>query len=367
MGIKAGIVGLTNIGKTTIFNAITASEVPSSNYQFATIDPNTAIVNVPDDRVDEIFANTTSRRKIYNTLEVLDIAGLIKGASKGEGLGNKFLGDIKTVDAILHVVRCFDDENVPHVDNSVNPLRDIDTIEAELMIKDLETVENRIKKNEKLVRSQDKAAKKLQPLYEKLQESLSELVHPRQLELSEEEVASLWDLNLITLKPVIFVCNISEDEIVSGEEGEYLQKVREYAGSHGCGAVAICGKLEEEIALLPDEEKEEYMADYGMKEPGLNTLIKNAYDILGLSTYITEGEIEVRAWNIKKGMKAPQAAGVIHTDFEKKFIKAEVISFVDFRECGFDRNKAKQVGKARLEGKEYLVKDGDIIVFKVGK
>lgn len=367
MGIKAGIVGLTNIGKTTIFNAITASEVPSSNYQFATIDPNTAIVNVPDSRVDEIFDHTTSRRKIFNTLEVLDIAGLIKGASKGEGLGNKFLGDIKSVDAVLHVVRCFDDENVPHVDNSVNPLRDIETIEAELMIKDLETVENRIRKNEKLVRSQDKDAKKVQPLYEKLQEILSELVHPRTLNLSDEDVLSLRDLNLITLKPVIFVCNISEDDIVSGEDSEYLKKVKVYAENHGSGVVSICGKLEEEIALLPDEEKEEYMSDYGMKEPGLNNLIIKAYDILGLSTYITEGEIEVRAWNIKKGMKAPQAAGVIHTDFEKKFIKAEVISFNDFQACGFDRNKAKQLGKARLEGKEYPVQDGDVIVFKVGK
>lgn len=367
MSIKAGIVGLTNIGKTTIFNALTASEAPSSNYTFATIDPNTAIVNVPDYRVDEIFEHITSNKKVYNTLEVVDIAGLIKGASTGEGLGNKFLGNIKEVDAILHVVRCFDDGNVMHVDETVNPLRDIDTIESELMIKDLETVQNRILKNEKLVRTRDKNALILKPVLDKLKETLEELEHPKNLNLTDDEKALLYDMHLITLKPTIFVCNINEDDVVNKTDSEYVLKVKAYAKEHGNNVVTICGKLEEEIALLPDDEKGEYLEDYGLVEPGLNTLIKVAYTTLGLSTFLTEGEIEVKAWNIIKGMKAPQAAGVIHTDFEKKFIKAEVISYEDFVKFDFDRTKAKNAGKARLEGKDYVVQDGDVIIFKIGK
>ncbi len=367
MGIRAGIVGITNIGKTTIFNALTSSEAESTSYSFSTIKPNNAVVDVPDNRVDEIFANVVSNKKVYNHLEIMDIAGLVSGASKGEGLGNKFLSDIKLVDAILHVVRCFDDENVVHVDKTVNPERDIENVETELIVKDLETIENRINKNEKLIRARDRHALDMQPLYEKLQAKMSELEHPRSLELTEQEINSLSDLNLLTLKPVIFVCNISEEELMTGEDSEYTKAVKEYAGKTECGAVKICGRIEAELSLLEPEEKAEFLKDYGLTEPGLNLLIRETYELLGLSTFLTEGEIEVKAWNIRKGMTAPQAAGVIHTDFEKKFIKAEVISYKDFVECNFDRSVAKSKGKARLEGKEYIVQDGDVIVFRFGK
>ncbi len=367
MGIRAGIVGLTNTGKTTIFNALTSSEAESTNYSFSTIKPNIASVDVPDPRVDEIFAHVTSAKKVYNHMEIMDIAGLVRGAGKGEGLGNKFLSDIKLVDAILHVVRCFDDENVVHVDKTVNPARDIETIETELIIKDLETVENRISKNEKLARARNKEAMDLMPLYEKLFTKMSELEHPRVLELSEREIELLKDMNLLTLKPVIFVCNISEDELVSGKDSDYTTSVREIASKTGCGVVKICGKIEAELSVLSDDEKQEFLKDYGLEEAGLNNLIRETYSLLGLSTYLTEGEIEVKAWNIRRGMTAPQAAGVIHTDFEKKFIKAEVISYSDFAECGFDRNTAKAKGKARLEGRDYVVQDGDVIIFRFGK
>jgi len=367
MGIRAGIVGITNIGKTTIFNALTSSEAESTNYSFSTIKPNTAVVEVPDYRVDEIFAHVVSNKKVYNHLEIMDIAGLVKGASKGEGLGNKFLSDIKLVDAILHVVRCFDDENVVHVDKTVNPKRDIENIETELIIKDLETVENRISKNEKLVKARNKEAMDIHPLYEKLYAKMSELEHPRLLNLTEQEKEMLRDMNLLTLKPVIMVCNISENELLEGKDSQYTKDVKEIAQQTGCGAVKICGKVEAELSLLSPEEKKEFLKDYGLEHPGLDLLIRETYNLLGLGTFLTEGEIEVKAWNIKQGMTAPQAAGVIHTDFEKKFIKAEVISYKDFVECNFDRNIAKSKGKARLEGKEYIVQDGDVIIFRFGK
>ena len=367
MAIMAGIVGITNIGKTTIFNALTSSEVPTSNYTFSSSKANHAVVNVPDNRVDEIFNHTTTNRKVYNTLEIMDIAGLVRGASRGEGLGNNFLGDIKMVDAILQVVRCFDDENVVHVDKTISPSRDIETIETELMIKDLETVENRMRKNEKLLKSGNKDTIRQQEICNRLKNSLDNLEHPRTLNLSEDELICIADMNLLSVKPVIFVANISEEELTSGTESVYTKAVKEYAEQIGTIAVVICGKVEEEISMLPDEEKVEYLSTYGLTEPGLNHLIRATYNLLGLSTYLTEGEIEVRAWNIRQGMTAPQAAGVIHTDFEKKFIKAEVISYEDFKKCDFDRNKAKAQGLARLEGKEYLVKDGDVIIFKVGK
>ncbi|MBN2801888.1 MAG: redox-regulated ATPase YchF [Deltaproteobacteria bacterium] len=367
MTLKTGMVGLTNVGKTTIFNAITASDIEPSNYTFATIDPNKAVVNVPDSRVDEIFANIESDKKVYSTLDVVDIAGLIRGASSGEGLGNKFLSDIKQVDAVLHIVRCFDDDNIVHVDNSVNPIRDIETIETELIIKDLETVTKRIEKNTKLVRARDKEAMAKEPLYNKLKESLEEIVHPRDLNLSEDEITALYDLNLITLKPQILVCNISEEELLAKTPSEYTLKVMEYAKSKNCVSLPICGKVEAEIAQLEDEEKVEFIKEYGLTEPGLNALLRTAYNLLGLITFLTEGEIEVRAWNIKKGTLSPQAAGVIHTDFEKKFIKAEVISYSDFKDCGFKRSEAKKRGLARLEGKTYEIKDGDVIIFRIGQ
>jgi ribosome-binding ATPase len=367
MGIRAGIVGITNIGKTTIFNALTSSEAESTNYSFSTIKPNTAVVDVPDYRVDEIFSHVTSNKKVYNHLEIMDIAGLVRGASKGEGLGNKFLSDIKLVDAILHIVRCFDDENVVHVDKTVSPKRDIETIETELIIKDLETVENRLQKNDKLIRAKDKSAMEMQPLYEKLFAKMSELEHPRTLGLTDQQKESLRDLNLLTLKPVIMVCNISEDELMEGSDSQYTADVKAAAAETGCGVVKICGKVEAELSLLEPAEKIEFLKDYGLAEPGLNLLIRETYSLLGLGTFLTEGEIEVKAWNIRQGMTAPQAAGVIHTDFEKKFIKAEIISYKDFVECNFDRNIAKSKGKARLEGKEYIVQDGDVIIFRFGK
>lgn len=367
MALKTGMVGLTNVGKTTIFNALTSSDIEPSNYTFATIDPNKAVVNVPDARVDEIFAQGNTSKKVYNTLDVVDIAGLIRGAAKGEGLGNKFLADIKAVDAVLHIVRCFDDENVVHVDNSVNPIRDIETIETELIIKDLETVTKRIEKNVKLIRSQDKDAIALAPLYEKMKNCFEDLAHPRTLKLTDEQIANLADLNLITLKPQIIVCNISEEELVSKKESEFTKAATQYALEQNCAAVTICGKVEAEISQLEDEEKETFLAEYGLAEPGLNALLKKAYNLLGLSTFLTEGDIEVRAWNIKIGMLAPQAAGVIHTDFEKKFIKAEVISYSDFIDCSFSRTEAKKRGLARLEGKTYAVQDGDVIIFRSGQ
>lgn len=367
MALQTGMVGLTNVGKTTIFNALTSSDIEPSNYTFATIDPNKAVVNVPDQRVDEIFAQGNTNKKVYNTLDVVDIAGLIKGASAGEGLGNKFLADIKSVDAVLHVVRCFEDENVVHVDNSVDPIRDIETIETELIIKDLETVEKRMEKNAKLMKSQNKEAMALQPLYEKMKACLEELGHPRDLNLDAASIDALRDLNLITLKPTIFVCNISEDELMSKEQSALTVKALEYAKSKSSEAVTICGKVEAEISQLDEDEKADFLGEYGLEEPGLNKLIKTAYKTLGLSTFLTEGEIEVRAWNIKQGMTAPQAAGVIHTDFEKKFIKAEVISYDDFKACNFDRAEAKKRGIARLEGKTYVVQDGDVIIFRAGQ
>lgn len=367
MALKTGMVGLTNVGKTTIFNALTSSDIEPSNYTFATIDPNKAVVAVPDERVDEIFDQGNTNKKVYNTLDVVDIAGLIKGAAKGEGLGNKFLSDIKQVDAVLHIVRCFADDNVVHVDNSVNPVRDIETIETELMIKDLETVSKRIEKNVKLIRAQDKEAMALAPLYEKIKNGLEDLSHPRGLNLSADEISALADLNLITLKPQIIVCNISEDELVSKTESEFTKLAKQYAAGINCPTVTICGKVEAEIAQLDADEKATFLEEYGLAEPGLNALLKKAYSLLGLSTFLTEGEIEVRAWNITTGMLAPQAAGVIHTDFEKKFIKAEVISYADFKACNFDRTEAKKRGLARLEGKTYAVQDGDVIIFRSGQ
>lgn len=367
MAIIAGIVGITNIGKTTIFNALTSSEIPTSNYTFSSSKANHAVVNVPDIRVEEIFAHITSNRKVYNTMEIMDIAGLVRGASRGEGLGNSFLGDIKMVDAILHVVRCFEDENVVHVDKTVNPSRDIETIETELMIKDLETIENRMRKNEKFAKSGNKEVARQQEICQRLKNSLENLEHPRNLHLTTDELENIADMNLLTVKTMIFVANIGEDELTSGVESAHTKAVKDYAAGIGSDFIVICGKVEEEIAMLPEADKIEFLKDYGLSEPGLNLLIRKTYHMLGLSTFLTEGEIEVRAWNIKEGMTAPQAAGVIHTDFEKKFIKAEVIGYDDFKKCDFDRNKAKSLGLARLEGKEYAVKDGDVIIFKVGK
>ncbi|PID27126.1 MAG: redox-regulated ATPase YchF [Candidatus Cloacimonadota bacterium] len=367
MALNAGIVGITNTGKTTIFNALTSTEQETTSYQFSTVEATSAVVNIPDNRIDDIFNNITSKKKVYSTIEIVDIAGLVKGAGQGEGIGNKFLADIKMVDAILHVVRCFDDENVLHVDGSVNPVRDIETVDTELIVKDLETIENRLEKNKKLIKAQNKDAIRMQPLYEKMLSCLENLEHPRTLNLSKDEIAMMHDMNLLTLKPVIYVCNISEDEVLSGEDSEYTKSVKAIAKEHNYGVVKICGKIEADISLMEGEEREEFLGEYGLKEPGLNLLLNAAYDLLGLRTFITEGEIEVKAWTIKKGMKAPQAAGVIHTDFEKKFIKADVISYEDFRECEYDRNLAKQNGKARLEGKDYVVNDGDVIIFKVGR
>lgn len=367
MGLKAGIVGITNIGKTTIFNALTSAEGEATNYQFSTLNATTEMVDIPDKRIDEIFENITSNKKVYSTIEIVDIAGLVKGAANGEGIGNKFLADIKMVDAILHVVRCFDDENVLHVDGSVSPSRDIETVDSELILKDLETVENRLEKNKKLLRSNNKEAVKLQEIYEKLQACMSELEHPRTLNLTEAEIDSIKDMNLLTLKPIIMVANISEDELMSGEDSDYTKAVKDYAAEAGCGVVKICGSIEEDISRLEDDEKEEFLKDYGLEFPGLHVLLQEAFNLLGLQTFITEGEIEVKAWTIKKGATAPQAAGAIHTDFEKKFIKAEVIAFDDFVACNFDRAVAKSQGKARLEGKDYIVSDGDVIVFKVGR
>lgn len=366
MSLNCGIVGLPNVGKSTIFSAVTAAPAEAANYPFCTIDPNIGMVNVPDKRLDKIVSLIPPARVVPATVEFVDIAGLVKGASKGEGLGNRFLAAIREVGVIAHVVRCFDNSDIIHVNNKIDPDNDIETIDIELALADYETVDKRYQKQSKLSRISKETAKeneKLLPLYEKLLKNLSEGIPARRLALSEEEKALLYDLHLITLKSVIYVCNVDEDAL--GEDNDYVKRVREIAKRDGdAPVVVICGKIEAEIAELETEdEKKEFLEAVGLEESGLDSLVRAAYHALGLRTFFTAGKDEDRAWTFREGSKAPQCAGIIHSDFEKGFIKAEVYNYSDLVEYGSEQ-KVREAGKLRLEGKEYVVQDGDIVFFK---
>ena len=366
MAVNCGIVGLPNVGKSTIFKALTAAPAEAANYPFCTIEPNIGIVNVGDSRLEQITKLITPQKKIPTVIEFVDIAGLVKGASKGEGLGNQFLGHIRQVNAIVHVVRCFDDGNIIHVHGEVDPAHDITTINYELALADLEVVEKRLYTIQKGVKSQDKKVKQeamiQQPILERIKIVLEEGQRAQTCDLSEEDELSIKSLNLITLKPVLYLCNVDEDSVVDGNK--YVDQVSEIAKADGSEVVVISGKLEAEISLLETlEEKREFLEAVGIEQSGLETLTKKAYDLLGLCTYFTAGEQEVRAWTFKEGSKAPQAAGVIHTDFERGFIKAEIYHCEDLFSLESEL-KVKEAGKLRIEGKEYVVKDGDVVHFR---
>lgn len=366
MSLNCGIVGLPNVGKSTLFQAITSAPAEAANYPFCTIEPNVGVVEVPDKRLQKITDFIKPQKTIPTIVEFVDIAGLVRGASKGEGLGNKFLGNIRQVGAIIHVVRCFDDDNIVHVEGSINPERDIDTIETELAYADYETVLSRKEKNLKYLKSQDKKAaekaKAQQPVLERLEEILGAGKPGRLLNLDEDELELARDLHLITLKKQVYCCNVDENSI--NDDNDYVKKVKEVAKSNGSEVVVISAQMEAEISKLDTkEEKAEFLNDLGLEESGLDKLIRKGYDILNLKTYFTAGEKEVRAWTFKEGFTAPQAAGVIHTDFEKGFIKAEVYHCEDLFKLGSE-SAIKEAGKLKIEGKEYIVKDGDVCHFR---